>query len=308
MPVITASTLWTKSSNRARRLKRRRGFSIRHERLERHRKRRKWVRINKLSKLVLDLGINESNYKNVGYSYNDKKLDIVLPEALDFESNYEDTASHFRVLRKAVERGTKIRRIDFSQIKTLSTAAALVLASTVDQWRERVSGKIKADLPSWEHDIKKLLCQMGYFELLDLPKPAQTWEDGTITFIPFIRGRIGEGAPGEKAKQLRIQIEEIVGKSIKRMPLFEGLSEAITNVCQHAYDGVSDEKRKYWWLTASFDAASRELCVTFYDKGLGIPKTLPAHRNFERILKFFWTWSDSKKIDAAMRLAGRRQD
>ena len=302
MSFAIESQLQSASSNRARRIKRKQRFRVRHERLKRHRIRRKGIRLTKLFEVANGLGINELNFDSVGYSYNEKKLDIILPESLDFESNYELTASHLRVLRKAVEKDTKIRRIDFSRIKILSTSAALVLASTVDQWRERVSGKIRADLPTWGHDIRKLLCQMGYFELLNLPAPVKTWDDETVTFLPFIRGRIGEDAPGEKAKQLRIKIEEVVGKSIQRRPLFEGISEAITNVCQHAYDGVSDEKRKYWWLSASSDASSRELRVTFYDKGLGIPKTLPAHRNFERFLSLFGSWPDSKKIEAAMKI------
>jgi anti-anti-sigma regulatory factor len=302
MSFAIKSQLQRASSNRARRIRKKKRFRVRHERLERHRIRRKGIRLTKLLDVANGLAINESNINSIGYSYNEKKLDIILPESLDFELNYESTASHLRVLRKAVEKGTKIRRIDFSRIKTLSTSAALVLASTVDQWRERVSGKIRAELPTWGHDIQKLLCQMGYFELLGLPVPEKTWDEGTVTFLPFIRGRIGEDAPGEKAKQLRIKIEEIVGKSIQRRPLFEGISEAITNVCQHAYDGVSDEKRKYWWLSASFDSVNRELRVTFYDKGLGIPKTLPAHRNFERFLSLFGSWPDSKKIEAAMKI------
>ena len=186
-----------------------------------------------------ELAINRTNYRSVGYGIADKRLELVLPEELDFEGNYEVTADRFRILRKAVERGTRIKKIHFGSIRKISTSAALVLASTVDQWNDRVKGKVKADVPSWDPDLKRLLCQMGYFNLLNLKEPEKDWEDGPVTFLPFFKGRVGEDVPGEKARQLRIAIEKIVGREINRHFLYEGISEAITNVCQHAYEGVS---------------------------------------------------------------------
>jgi len=231
-----------------------------------------------------------------------RRITINLPERLNFLEDYEDTCSHFAILRNAVEKGWRIKRLDFSKISSISTSAALVLASTVDQWKERVRGRLKADLPSWQADITRLLCQMGYFELLGLRKPAHEWPRGDTTFLPFMRGKVGGEDSGAMAKQLRVNIENMVGGSIRKHFLFEGLSEAITNVSQHAYTDVVDDKRKYWWLSASFNSVTRELCVTFYDKGVGIPKTLPAHKLFEKIKLVFDAWSDSKKIEAAMEI------
>ena len=289
--------------NKGRRHKRKLWLLRRAKKLLRQRGARKNITARKLAKLINALGIDGTNIHNVGYGIAEKRLVLILPEELDFEENYETTASHFRILRKAVETGTKIRRIDFSRIQKLSTAAALVLASTVDQWKDRVKGKLKAELPTWGKDVTRLLCQMGYFELLELRRPNQAMEEGGgITYLPFLKGRVGEDEPGEKAKHLRIEIEKIVGEKIKKHLLFEGISEAITNVCQHAYEGVRDEKRKCWWLSASYDDTTRELRITFYDKGFGIPKTLPAHKEFEIIREFFNLWKDSRKVMAAMEI------
>ena len=42
--------------------------------------------------------------------------------------------------------------------------------------------------------------------------------------------------------------------------------------------------------------------MTFYDKGLDIPTTLPAHEFYEKIRMIFHAWSDSNKIEAAMEI------
>jgi hypothetical protein len=249
------------------------------------------------------LGINHLNRTSTFYHHENNSIDVVLPKNLNFEEDYEITASHFRVVRRAVENGIKIRRIDFSQLREMSTSAALVLASTVDQWKIRVKGRLKADLPTWDKGVLSLLYQMGYFELLGLPLPKEEkLPSSSIQFLKFTRGQVGSNDPGMIALNMRKSIEEIVGGQIKRPQLFEGLSEAITNVCHHAYTDIQDDKRKYWWVSASFDRECKELKITFYDKGVGIPRTLPAHDLFEMIRQLFWSWGDSQKIEAAMEL------
>jgi hypothetical protein len=230
----------------------------------------------------------------------ERKLTIELPEQLDFETNYEETISHFSVLREAIYSGKRIRSLDFSRIRHISPSAALVLASEVDQWNQRAGGRLRANLPTWDEEIKRLLCQMGYFELLHLERPEAAWPQKSLTFLPFKRGEVEKQDGGQLAKQLRIEIEAMVGQRIKKHFLFEGLTEAITNVGQHAYREVADYRRKQWWLSASFDSETRVLRVIFNDQGEGIPKTLPRAHFFERMKDLFNTWSDSQKIQAAM--------
>jgi len=234
----------------------------------------------------------------------DKKsnITVILPAVLDFDENYERTASHFAVLREAIQDNKRIRRIDFGGIQSISPSAALVLASEVDRWNQQVGGRLKADVSSWKDDIKRLLCQMGYFELLHLDKPIEAWPAKNTTFLPFKRGQANSENSGQLAKQLRMEIETIVEQRIKRHFLFEGLSEAMTNVGQHAYRDEIDNSRKQWWLSASYDEDEQKLCVTFYDQGDGIPKTLPRSGFFETVKDVFNTWTDSQKIEAATQI------
>ena len=59
--------------------------------------------------------------------------------------------------------------------------------------------------------------------------------------------------------------------------LFAAVSEAMTNVVQHAYTGAEDtpEELKRWWLSAAYDANRGELLILIYDQGIGIPSTIP---------------------------------
>lgn len=290
-----------KSSNKRRRLHRKLWLLKQRKKNETKRKKRKYSYIKSLIKKINKLGINRKTAHNVIYDIQNKKIkNITLPENLNFNNNYEETVEVYTIIRNAIEQGSRISRIDFSKIKNITTAAALVLVSLIDQWKERVRGRLKADLPTWDSSLIKLMNQMGFFELLSLEKPNEEDHCSTMTYVPFTKGQVGERDAGKHALELRKQLEKITSTEINRHSLYEGLSEAITNTCHHAYREVTDSRRRYWWLTGSFDQKTKTLEVTFYDRGVGIPKTLPTHRGFEKIKDFFGAWKDSDKIEAAM--------
>jgi hypothetical protein len=232
----------------------------------------------------------------------DHKFIIQLPERLDFEANYEATASHFRILRAAIVIPTRVKTLDFSRIRFISPSAALVLASEVDRWNQKAGGRLHANVASWHDDIRRLLYEMGYFALLNKPAPERLEPAKNTVFLPFIRGDLNSRDAGKLAKELRIKIEQIVGFAIKRHLLFEGLSEAITNVGQHAYPDPSPYTVRQWWVSASYDKEERRLWVMFYDQGAGIPATLPTSDIYEAMKEYFNQWKDSEKIKAAMEI------
>lgn len=230
--------------------------------------------------------------------------EIYLPKHLDFLENYEDTTNYFHSVRKVVLDKKKLKRLDFSKIRNISPSAALALASEVDCWNQAVGGRLWADTESWHPDIQRLLAQMGYFELLDLPRPPEHFKEGNTIFTQFYRGGSKTANKGEVAKKLREDIEAIVGRKMQNHTLlFTGLSEAITNVGHHAYR--KPKKKPYvdepWWLSASWNKKTRRLCVTFYDHGVGIPETLPKNPIFKRWLDRNREINDSRKIAAAMK-------
>ncbi|MEQ1933887.1 MAG: hypothetical protein ABL962_08410 [Fimbriimonadaceae bacterium] len=188
-------------------------------------------------------------------------------------------------------------------MRRISTSAALALASEVDQWNQRCVRKLRAAIQTWHPDVQKLLQEMGYFELLGLARPEGAPPETDTTFLRFRRGESGPDRDGGKiAVELRTEIEEVADKTIKKMQLFGGLSEAITNVGHHAYDPDDAQLARQWWVSASYKRSSHELKVTFYDHGRGIPVTLPAWKHFSRISEMFWKMSNSEKIASAVKL------
>jgi hypothetical protein len=229
----------------------------------------------------------------------DRRAIIRLPEQLDFEENYERTVCHFDLLRRGSHIGGNLANLRFDLIRHISPSAALVLASEVDRWNQLRGGRLTASVETWHDDIRRLLRQMGYFELLSISAPPNESASKNTDFLRFKRGDGYDRNSGYLAKQLRMEIEALVGFNIKKHLLFEGLSEAITNVGQHAYpDSVSGVKQ--WWLSASYNKEARRLCVMFYDQGAGIPATLPTSDAVERLREYLDIWPDSRKIEAAM--------
>lgn len=232
-----------------------------------------------------------------------RSITITLPSEMDFEENYENTCSHLQLLRSAVARRVRIRSLDFSELRRISTSAALALASEVDQWNQRCPRKLRAAVHTWHPDIRKLLQEMGYFELLGLKRPEGVEPDTDTTFLRFSRGETGPDVDGGPiAVALRTDIEKVAEKSIRKPQLFGGLSEAITNVGHHAYAPKDLSLRKQWWVSASYKRTPHELKVTFYDHGRGIPVTLPAWKHFSRIREIFWKMTNSQKISSAVKL------
>lgn len=248
------------------------------------------------------LPFNELDRSSVVHQPN-RSVTIILPSVMDFEENYEETCRHLQLLRTAVSKRIRIRSLDFSRLTRISTSAAVALASEVDQWNQRCVRKLRAAVHTWHPDVRKLLQEMGYFELLGLKQPDETPPHTDTTFLRFRRGESGLNKDGGQiAVDLRTEIESVAETTIKKMQLFGGLSEAITNVGHHAYDPNDKLVKKQWWVSASFKRTTQELKVTFYDHGRGIPVTLPSWKHFALIRDFFFKMSHSEKISSAVKL------
>lgn len=245
-----------------------------------------------------------------------RRCEIELPERLDLEENYEVTVTHLSNVRNAAQRRVRLRYLNFDSVRYISPSAALLLASEVDHWNETVGLRVRSHDESWDPNVRRLLCEMGFFELLHLARPAVVSEVINTTFLPFVRGSVSNKQKGgQLAKELRQTIERVAGIEIRKHLLFDGLTEAITNVSQHAY--AKSRKKgspRYWWMSGAFVKDTNTVIVGFCDHGLTIPGTLPASKIFEKMRDQFALWNDGQRIRAAMeygrsstRLPGRGQ-
>jgi len=232
-----------------------------------------------------------------------RRVRIDLPERLDLEENYEVTVTHLANVRRAAQRKFRLSYLSFEKIKYISPSAALLLASEIDRWKSAVGERVSADHKTWDPSVCRLLCEMGFFELLRLTRPDDVREVENTRFLPFIRGNVEERGDraGRQAQLLRQRIEEAAGVQIRKHLLFAGVSEAITNVSQHAYSKKKlSRELKPWWMSAALVEGT--VVVSFYDHGRTIPGTLPASKLFEHMREAILAWHDGDRILAAMQM------
>lgn len=256
-------------------------------------------------------------YKNNGLKATiiRNKVTIFLPERLNFSDEYEITALHLNAIRKLTEPKTvshktyKLGRVDFDNLNSISTSAALVLTAEISKWDDAVRNNLKPNIEKWNQNILINFHELGYFDLFKnkpyINQQLETLEKTNKTIVKYIKGRLGDDT---LTKSLKEKITNIIGDEINKWTfLHSGLSEAIINVFHHAYPakyGFSDVD-KNWYLTASYNKETKALKVVFYDQGIGIPRSLPASEFWERILNSLSSFSvvERKRDEVLLRAA-----
>ena len=229
-----------------------------------------------------------------------RRCEIKLPARMDLGEHFEETITHMANVRLASRDRLRLY-LNFDNIRHISPSAALVLASEVDRWNGSLGGRLRARDRHWDPNIKRLLCEMGFFDLLHLAPPPDLGIVTNTTFLQFLRGNVEQrGNGGLLAQMLGKRIEAAAGREIRRHLLFDGLTEAITNVSQHAYRKDPAEAYRPWWMFAAYTRSSNTIIVSFYDHGLTIPTTLPASKGFEWMKDKLGFWNDGERIKAAM--------
>jgi hypothetical protein len=221
-------------------------------------------------------------------------LKINLPVKMNLSKNYDETVLTLNAIRRlvtlklAIQRGGareayRLKSVNFDTLNQLSTSAGLVLAAEISHWNDKINKKLTPQCDGWDPAIKAQLTELGFFDLFDLQPPVINQNASHIKSIKYFKGRKGNG---EMAKQLRQEIESITGKALHKSTfLYSALSEAMTNVAEHAYPH-SFMKNEYWYMTGGFDTNTMELKVAFYDQGIGIPQSLPRSKLWERAKGF----------------------
>ncbi len=229
---------------------------------------------------------------------------LSLPAVLSFERNYHEAIRFFNKLRQAAERRVLLR-IDFTTLREVGPAAMLVLAAELDCWRLGQKHRIRVlDIANWDQHIRSILDEMGLFDLVKVSNPPPPV--GATRFpLRFIQFKSGDVADGNLARDLRTDLEAVTGKIPGWQHLYRGLSEAMTNVRQHAYPPGNHKNTKYgkvqkWWMCGAYDSDARVLTCSFFDRGVGIPKTLPRTHGWEKIRSVLSTLSLMKKDDASL--------
>ena len=221
------------------------------------------------------------------------KVNITLPCNMNFSDDYEETTVYVTAIRKLAEVSTNsITKIygfvNFDNLSQISTSAALVLTAEISKWDDAVRNKVHPRTEKWNEEIFKRFNDLGFFDLFSNHNIKQgttaTTETKDVNLVKYIKRDTGDAGVTELLKKT---MTEIVGENIDKWTfLYNGLSEAITNVTHHAYPDKDHEEStdKNWYLTGSFTRSSKQLKIVFYDQGIGIPNSLPASKIWERVL------------------------
>lgn len=218
---------------------------------------------------------------------------IIPPAIFSFSENYLETVTCLQRLKDSVlieaSRDRRIRTyLDFKPIKRITIAGALVLAAEIDRWKriKRVNLQPK-DTHLWDPSVKRILSELGFFDLLGVNSPEITndgYDQGQITVIPFISSASVNGELFNKVFEHLVSVAEF----FKQDPsIYSALIEASYNTTLHAYPTGYNFKYpivgKRWWATCSFDPSSECIKFLVYDQGVGIPETLPRWKYWENV-------------------------
>ncbi|MDE3238879.1 MAG: hypothetical protein KGN33_07955 [Paracoccaceae bacterium] len=206
--------------------------------------------------------------------------------------------------------------VDLASIDILSIPVAVVLSAEFERWKRYKGIALRARRSSrWNHRVKRLLCDLGTFDLLNIKAPTAEENLGTqLVLLPLASG---EKTNQEAIDKLQNDLHH-VGLLLEEKPyLFDGLTEAVVNSIDHAYMPIPDRNLEFpsagdrWWATSCYDPESDSLRFFVFDQGHGIPRTLGAQGDWRAKLKSVMdrlglATTDANMIEAAFEVGRTR--
>lgn len=214
-------------------------------------------------------------FRHRGSGLSGTRVRILCPENLSLEHNFDKVTELLSTIRDQSYWSKKKLYIDFRPIRQVTPSGALVLAAELDRVNHLKVGRPlkQIDAVRWDPNVRRLLKEMGFFELLRTSSPT---DEPIASDDRYIQFRSGERVDGEVVDEMRrFDLDPHVIVPNNRL-LFSAITEAMTNVRQHAYGDHRSYSPapRFWWLSASFNTKKQEITVMIYDQGSGIPKTL----------------------------------
>lgn len=233
-------------------------------------------------------------------------IDVFVPQLLCLETRFDECASLLQKLRMTVEHAKVTVRLRLEECESIRPSALLVLLAEVHR-AQILRGK-KALTGTYPEDqtLLKRMCDMGFFELLNIKSPLKSQRTFPMEYIKF---RSGTKLESESAKELRESLlgDKIAMNTMARKQLQRGVIEAMLNALQHAYPPTRmnlGDAHNRWWLCGHYHRPSKRLSIMFCDLGVGIPRTLPRRYPLEMIRGALSLLPGVRPDDGAMIYAG----
>ena len=219
------------------------------------------------------------------------------------DSNFEDAMRLIDGMSDLLGNGKSVL-LDFRSTTRVTAAAMLRLQAEVSTW-QRFHNRILVRKTSGAATVvSRMLRDSGFLNEVEEPFP-------TSTRPRLLTMRTGTKAEGHLRAITRTMNDCFYSGELteqEQANLYGGINEAMLNVFQHAYSGkesdVEEQIGKRWWIYAQ--QVDTQLFLAFFDRGVGIPTTLPFNDQWERIEYFAkrirGSDHDSALIQAAMEL------
>lgn len=212
--------------------------------------------------------------------------DVDAPKLMDLGPNREECLLFVNTLRDMLGTYKVNVRISFDETTQISSEALIYILGQIYRLqskygRHRLTGSYPRN-----RRIEHLLNESGFLNLLRVKRrPVAGKKTGRTRFLTYKTGNRLAVAEIAEIRQELFGADFAMPTEIKR-EVYRALSEAMANVGEHAYfskQSISSELHGRWWMGASMSLDKNIFTLTFYDVGVGIPKTIPRKYNKELI-------------------------
>lgn len=251
-----------------------------------------------LRQIRLDLIERRKSKKKKSRISYDREIIVKLPKYITI-ANPKFRDRLLKAIKHIHIRDTKKEKIflDFRDVEVLYPDGAIYLVHKLDKLLNKKSIKGRS---SSHTTVRAMLSKLGLHKLMGIA------EYRPVKLIPMVeRWHIIEGSNaelGDKYDEIEAQIDKIVKDKRSKLILHNAISEAITNVINHAYD-LKDAYKK-WLLFFAIVPEQNSCFIVLSDLGKTIPATVPVTWK-EKMLNLndlYFSKKDSQLIELATKL------
>lgn len=268
---------------------------------------------SKLEKWIVE----KINNGEISATINSKRnVALILPSVMNFSTHCDETILYINAIRRLApasspyQQSLRLGFVNFEFLTNISSSAALALTAELSKWNDHLRSRLVPRVRTWKVETFRKFYQLGFFELFRKTQDVQDMathmaSPDEVKFVQYIKGQSGDVA---KTDILKERIQNVLQDDLTKWTfLYTGLSEAITNVVQHAYPEELgyNQIHKNWYLSGAYNPTECTLKINFYDQGAGIPNTLPASGLWERVLGYLTVigLAESKRDEVLLRAA-----
>jgi hypothetical protein len=207
------------------------------------------------------------------------------------------------MLAALAQPGTKVK-LDFTRTVKMYPGGTLILLAYLELLLERFPGRIAARCVP-RSLAAQLMRHFGLADRLGINSATSTPTHDSVVRWKYLTGEVADGTP---IAELLDSYRRLTAAKIPE-GLYESLTEALTNVRQHAYPagGQVPEGLRRWWLFAKHDEPVDGhlggLFIGVYDIGIGIQQSMRGRlKRGEKLLDKSGQWLDILGLDGTSRL------